>query len=995
MARSILLLPVLIPILQVVAQPGHLDPTFNPIDHGHGHGAGANNVVLSALAQSDGRTIIGGLFTQFEGQSCPYIARVNVDGTHDPAFLNGGGPNAGVWALAQQPDGKVVVAGSFTEYNGVSRSRIARLFPDGTLDPSFDPGVGPNATITRIIIAPDGRILVLGSFSFYNGALRPQLARLNTDGTLDNSLNPGTGFTGGFVGQAHAMALQPDGKILVGGDFSTYNGNARNNIVRLNSNGTQDFTFDVNNGGPNGEVRTIAIQNDGRIIVGGTFSEYSSVPRSNIARLNTTGLTDATFTASGTDGAVSSSHVLPDGKILIGGAFESYNGTLRRRLLRLNVDGTLDPGFDPGRAHRSGTVLAFAPHADGRTVLGGDFDSFAIVGHAHVRRINDNGSEDVSFSGTGVSHQVTCMAVQSDDRMLIGGPFDAHNGSNSAHLARLLPDGAKDPAFEPGAGVAGSSVNAIVVQPDGKILIGGEFLMYDLTVRRRIARLHANGSLDNSFLPGFGPNAEVRAIAVQTDGKLVVAGDFTDWNGTACQRIVRLNADGSLDGTFSLSGADGPIHAVIIRSDGRMYVGGAFTTMSGFPRNRVARIQVNGGNDAAFTPGTGADGEVHALAIDGAGGLLIGGTFTNYNGTPCGRMARLLATGDLDASYITGSGANDAVEAIVMQADGKALVAGHFIAFNGTARERLARLQTNGALDPTFSSGGVMNGSVNTIARQSTGKVVIGGAFTVHDGVGRNRISRVHGTNDLVRLRPRLWLEGPFDSDSLLMSDDLRSLTEFPLEEPYTALGYAHAIGGGAERMPTYLLHTSGANAIVDWVLVELRSIVSPGIVLSSRSGLLQRDGDVVDLDGVSPLVFPVAPGLYKVAVKHRNHLGCMTGGNISLQNSSLTTVDLRTGLTSTFGTDARKTIGSARALWAGDVTFNGQIKYTGGGNDRDPILVRIGGNVPTAVTSGYHQEDVNMTGEVKYAGSGNDRDIILQNIGGTVPSNVRVQQLP
>jgi hypothetical protein len=240
-------------------------------------------------------------------------------------------------------------------------------------------------------------------------------------------------------------------------------------------------------------------------------------------------------------------------------------------------------------------------------------------------------------------------------------------------------------------------------------------------------------------------------------------------------------------------------------------------------------------------------------------------------------------------------------------------------------------------------------------------------------------------------------LEGPYSSATGQMSDALRTAGIVPTSEPYTALGYAQVGGGGAETITPAVLATTGNNAIVDWVVVELRNAVAPGTVLATRSALIQRDGDIVATDGVSPLTFNNAPGTYHVALRHRNHLGVMTG-NATALGLSTTPVDLSLASTATFGTDARKSVTGAfpaQVLWVGDVNFDDEIKYVGQDNDRDPILQAIGGVVPTNTTTGYLPADVNMDGTVKYSGENNDRDPILQTIGGVVPTNTRVGQLP
>jgi uncharacterized protein (TIGR02145 family) len=214
------------------------------------------------------------------------------------------------------------------------------------------------------------------------------------------------------------------------------------------------------------------------------------------------------------------------------------------------------------------------------------------------------------------------------------------------------------------------------------------------------------------------------------------------------------------------------------------------------------------------------------------------------------------------------------------------------------------------------------------------------------------------------------------------------------LQEPYS--GIATLLGGaGGETTTGAVLSTTGNNAIVDWVLVELRSAVSAGMVLSSQCALVQRDGDIVGTDGTSALSFPVAPGAYHVAVRHRNHLAVLTAAPVTLSASPLN-LDFTNPSTATFGSDARKLLGGVALLWAGDANSDGTISYTGIDNDRDAILVAIGGTIPTATLNGvYMLEDVNMDGIVKYVGLNNDRDVILVNIGGVLPTASTEQQVP
>ncbi|MBK8706876.1 MAG: hypothetical protein IPN30_00045 [Flavobacteriales bacterium] len=192
-------------------------------------------------------------------------------------------------------------------------------------------------------------------------------------------------------------------------------------------------------------------------------------------------------------------------------------------------------------------------------------------------------------------------------------------------------------------------------------------------------------------------------------------------------------------------------------------------------------------------------------------------------------------------------------------------------------------------------------------------------------------------------------------------------------------------------------MSTTGNNAIVDWVIVEMRPAATPGTVAASRAVLLQRDGDVVDLDGVSTVGFPgLAAGSYCVAIRSRNHLPVMLSTATPVTyGSGIASVDFTLPTTQVYDGGARVATDGVMVLAAGDVNFNGTVRYTGDASDRDLVLLRIGGVVPTATLAGYWPEDANMDGAVKYTGPENDRDVVLRSIGGVVPTNTRSAALP
>lgn len=245
-----------------------------------------------------------------------------------------------------------------------------------------------------------------------------------------------------------------------------------------------------------------------------------------------------------------------------------------------------------------------------------------------------------------------------------------------------------------------------------------------------------------------------------------------------------------------------------------------------------------------------------------------------------------------------------------------------------------------------------------------------------------------------VRLPVRVLLQGPWDAGAQLMNDGVRAQGLIPTQEPYSAGGYAYLDEGGARTANPGVLSLTGQNAIVDWAILELRDAQDPTHIVCSRPVLVQRDGDVVDYDGGQSPRMAAPLGNYYVSVKHRNHLGVMSAAPVAIANG-MNPVDFSSPATAVWGTDARQLAGGKALLWSGNASGDALVKYTGSGNDRDPILVVVGSTTPNNFVPGYLREDVTLDGVVRYTGSGNDRDPILFNVGSTTPNNWRAQQIP
>ena len=235
--------------------------------------------------QCDGRIIVGGQFTQVDLTLRNNLARLNTDGSVDLSFDPGNGPSGDVNAIVIQPDGRIVIGGTFIGYNGFARGGIARVLGNGALDPSFDSGVGTGGNVFALALQHNGQIVLGGRFVQYSGTNRTFIARVFGDGSLDFGFNP---VPDNWV---QSLAVEPDDRILVGGFFTGINGFGRNRIARLNTNGSVDLTFDPGAGCVGSltndatQVRSIALQQFGRILAGGIFTSYNNQLRDNIVRL--------------------------------------------------------------------------------------------------------------------------------------------------------------------------------------------------------------------------------------------------------------------------------------------------------------------------------------------------------------------------------------------------------------------------------------------------------------------------------------------------------------------------------------------------------------------------------------------------------------------------------------------------------------------------------------------------------------------------------------
>ncbi len=362
-----------------------------------------------------------------------------------------------------------------------------------------------------------------------------------------------------------------------------------------------------------------------------TVSNVYGSATSSTASLTVQAPVDANFNPAA-DAAVSALAVQPDGRILVGGVFTTLAGQPRNYLARLHEDGSLDTGFNPGASYR---VFALALQTDGKILVGGAFTTLGGQPRSSIGRLNADGTVDDGFN-PGADAPVHSLTIQPDGKILVGGEFTTLGGQARSHVGRLHPDGTADSGFGP---AANQTVLSLAVQADGKILVGGAFTMLGGQPRDYIARLHPDGTLDAGFNPGAG--SQVQCLAPQASGRIVVAGTFTTFGGQPRQYLARVNEDGTLDAGFN-PGAGSQVYCLAVQADGKMLVGGSFVTLAGQPRNCIGRLNADGTVDDGFNPGAGA--QVHCLALQPDGRILVGGSFETLAGQTRSRLGRLINT---------------------------------------------------------------------------------------------------------------------------------------------------------------------------------------------------------------------------------------------------------------------------------------------------------------------------------------------------------------
>lgn len=599
------------------------------------------------------------------------------------------------------------------------------------------------------------------------------------------------------------------------------------------------------------------------------------------------------------------------------------------------------------------------------------------------------------------------------DRNLLLAFQTSENGTARAVVWKLLEDGQVDNTFANQGFLSieglGQLFDLLVTQDNGFLL----FLKEEGTdgFHFRVLRFDSEGHADTSFaeagglhIPASSGIIQVSDVILLPDDRLLIAGRHSNppagWMG-------RWGPDGMVDLSFGVNGeylsTSGPVYnSLAIQNMDHLYAAG----------NSIARLDMNGqsslqplGEITAWVDGPIVSngygvGAVPALSpITGAPGapISIGLHRFAYNPElPSGNLGQLFTQIYMWPGF--GGPATGTIHQMCADQAGNFLVASTKGFQPGW---RIHRVQSFAvALDNAFANNGMATttfsdsiATPSSMTVQDDGKLVVAGRCFVN-GLNRIVLARYHNIPDpRARLALRFFLGGAYDPATGLQRDNLRQQGLVPLQQPYTAPHFMVGSDLGPSVTSPQVLQAVGDSAVVDWVLIDLISASDSATIAANRVGILHRDGWVTSADGRSPINFNAGAGVYFVRARHRNHLAVTSSQPLSL-GAWVSSLDLTDPAVATFGVDAQQELDGRRMLWPGDVNSEGLVKYVGLFNDRDPILIAVGGSTPTNTVTGYLPADVNLDGTVKYVGNANDRELILQTLNGNVYL-VRSEQRP
>lgn len=913
----------------------------------------AYNSVGDLALQPDGRVLVADYG----------VSRIKPDGTVDIGFMNSLDSSAPS-SMAPLEDGRILGASNgFYQANGVYRYALARLLPDGDVDASFDPGFA-STSLSSLAVCPDGAIVAGGSFTTVGGYARSRAA-LFIGGTATQSLTVTAPDRIEWVRSGPAPAVTQV-RFLLSTDHGTtftplpdatyQNGRWQVQGIVLPTEGQLRATGRTTSGrynGSSGMVQCIAafgraaapeiridsadtgIANGGAIDLGAVPPLDSKEVTLRISNTGEADLTGVTVAIDGPDASLFQVVTTPTA-VVHAGCFtlltirfaptstgarsamlhmvsndsdeSSYdialsgNGVLSANadLTSLSVSGVqLSPIFAPATTSYAidipfnKTSLSITPKTaqmsaavtiNGQPVISGavapdvpmnvgiNVISIVVTAQDGVTTkayeitatrapTEAAGDLDLSFT-TQADDKVTCTAALPDGGLMLGGQFLTMAGQPRSNIARLNQNGDLTASvtleITPYPSFRWADVQAVAVQPDGKVILGGHFGSIAGNAKPWLARLNADGSLDTDF-PANKTNSQLLAILPLPDGKILIGGDFSFVGSSSKKCLARLNNDGSLDSTFGGS-PNNTVSSIARQSDGQIVVGGTFTSVGGTTRNRVARLTANGALDSSFNPD--ADGSVYAVALQPDGKVLLAGAFTSVGGVTRNRLARLNSDGSVDTTF-PDLGASSSLLELALQCDGRIIVGGLTTSVSGIGRASTARLNADGTVDSSFRADG--NLSAESLQLRPDGTLVVGGFFTRLSGFDRARLALVKAgiaTDELMvvdnsHLR---WMRGGAAPEVLETTFEIKPFGS----SIWTLLGPGTRISGGwelAQNLPANGIirararvpsgNRNGSSGLIEKT-VAFTGYAAPQIMVEAPSGTALNNGSTVTFPKVA-----------------------------------------------------------------------------------------------------------------------------------------------
>lgn len=681
-------------------------------------------------------------------------------------FTNSSGGDAILKDFAVQSDGKIIIGGIFNSYNGVTIPRLVRLNQDGSLDTSFNlQGVGlKNEGVIQIEIQADNKIIIVADETNIGGFF-DNLKRLNSNGSLDTSFITVPNY------RFEKVAIQADGKYVVAHNTNNSFYSQINKIARLNIDGSFDTSFSTAQLSSSSDVyaKKILIQSDGKIVVGGSFMGCNSTSFRDLVRLDSSGLVDTSFQI-GYGFDESSSYNLDfvsdiiqqsDDKLVVSGSFMTFNQINRENIIRLNENGSNDDTFvDLYNFLNFSTISSISFFSDEKILISGSIGDNKKQGN-YIVKINTDGTKDNSFNniGKGFFNTFVNTVVQTTDgKILVGGDFHSYNGSKCNGFTRLNYDGSVDATLTYG-GLNGfydsssSKVNShngeiTAIEPisNGKIYIGGHFSTFNGQVANRLVRINSDGTNDSTFNVGEGIDygnsspGIIKDIFALADGSVLVAGSFSRYNKANCYGVLALNSSG---GRLGFPDVGNDVSCLKKHIDNKILIGLNHSGSGNYSIGAIKRFNLDSWSfDTSFViDPLLSGGSVTSIEVQQDNKILLSGEFVIDGVTKS--LVRILSNGTLDTSFnFTLQNNTTLVRNITLTPNQKIIIdiASGALYF---PEHTIMRLNSDGSVDNTFNQFIPSGNSLVNFCSQTDGKILIYGNLSNsigNSGAGLNRL---------------------------------------------------------------------------------------------------------------------------------------------------------------------------------------------------------------------------------------------------------------